>query len=118
MELFNIPVSLLRQYLFCQRIPYFMLVKELSVRGGPWLKQGLSFHEKAAMLTKRRNLVHYGLPAAEFRFAADIKLYDEALGLHGICDGAVFAENGAVFPLEFKMTETPPAVGAKVQLAA
>ena len=118
MELFNLPVSLLRQYHFCSRIPYFMLVKELSVKGGPWLKQGLSFHEKTAMLTKCRNLAHYGLPVGDFRFVADIKLYDEALGLHGICDGAVFAENGAVFPLEFKMTETPPAIGAKVQLAA
>ena len=36
------------------------------------------------MLTKRRNLVHYGLPVGGFRFVADIKLYDEALGLHGI----------------------------------
>lgn len=118
MALFNVPVSDLRQYLFCPRIPYFMLMKGLSVTGGAWLKQGLSFHDKAAMLTKRRNLTHYGLPAEGFRFVADIKLYDEELGLHGICDGAVFTDDGAVFPLEFKLTEGAPAAGAKLQLAA
>lgn len=118
MESFNLPVSDLRQYVFCPRIPYFMLMKGLSVKGGAWLKQGISFHDKAAMLSKRRNLAHYGLPAEGFRFVADIGLYDEELGLHGVCDGAVYTDGGAVFPLEFKLTEGAPSAGAKLQLAA
>ena len=119
MELFNIPVSYLRQFLFCPRIPYFVLMKGLNVKKTPWVKQGLTFHDKSAMLTKRRNLTHYGLSSSDFRFLSNINLNDEELGLHGICDGAIYTKTNEIFPLEFKITEgRPPALGAKLQLTA
>ena len=119
MDSYNIPISDLRQYLFCPRIPYFTLLKGLNVQGNFWLRQGLSFHDRSAMLTKRRNLSHYGVKSGGFRFVADIKLYDEELGLHGICDGAIYTDFGDIHPLEFKLTENQsPVLGAKVQLTA
>ena len=39
------------------------------------------------------------------------------MGLHGICDGAIFTEN-EVIPLEFKLSEVSPPMGARLQLAA
>lgn len=119
MGLFNIPVSNLRQHLFCPRIPYFALMKGLNVKGGIWINQGLTFHDRTAMLTRRRNLSHYGLTSSDFRFVANIKLYDEELGLHGICDGALYTKEGDVYPLEFKASEgRAPTLAAKIQLTA
>ena len=51
---FSVPVSLLRQYAFCPRIPFFYLIRNLHPPFRPWVKQGLGFHEKTQMLAKRR----------------------------------------------------------------
>lgn len=119
MESFSIPVSNLRQYLFCPRIPYLALMKGLKVKGGLWVHQGLSFHERTEMLTKRRNLSHYSLSASSFRFVANISLYDKELGLHGVCDGALYTKEGRVYPLEFKMAEgQAPTLATEIQLTA
>lgn len=119
MESFNLPVSMLRQYFFCPRIPYFQLLIQLQAKGGPWLSQGLSFHQKAEMLTKRRNLAHYKLDNEDFRFVPDIHLFSHDLGLHGICDGAIYTKSGEIYPLEFKLSEmSVPSIGAKTQLVA
>ena len=40
-----------------------------------------------------------------------------AWDFHGICDGAIFTEN-EVIPLEFKLSEVSPPMGARLQLAA
>ena len=58
-----------------------------------------------------------GISPQSFRFFEDIKLYNDSLGLHGICDGAIFTEN-EVIPLEFKLSEVSPPMGARLQLAA
>lgn len=119
MESFNITVSLIRQFCFCPRIPYFYICKNLMAPGGQWLQQGLEFHDRTSMLTKRRQLSHYGLSETESRFIPDISLYDEDLFMHGKCDGALYTDQGSIFPLEFKISaHGVPSHGAILQLTA
>lgn len=73
---FSVPVSLLRQYAFCPRIPFFYLIRNLHPPFRPWVKQGLGFHEKTQMLAKRRNLSRFGL-TGEFTLEADVSLNKE-----------------------------------------
>lgn len=117
MESFNIAVSMLRQYCFCPRIPFFYIVRGLSPISNEWVKQGISFHNKVEMLTKRRNLSRFGLNE-EFHFSHEIKLYNEKLFLHGICDGFLELKN-EIIPLEFKMSDNIVFTkGASIQLCA
>ena len=117
MEQFNLPVSMLRQHCFCPRIPFFQLMRGIQPVGPMWLQQGLNHHVREEMLAKRRKLSRFGISPQSFRFFEDIKLYNDSLGLHGICDGAIFTEN-EVIPLEFKLPEVSPPMGARLQLAA
>lgn len=118
MELFNVPISMIRQYVFCPRIPYFLLLLELKAPGGSWIKQGLSFHDRSAMLSKRRKLCHYGLSKTDWRFVSDISLFDADMGMHGICDGVIYTKD-ELCPLEFKLSSMKtPAEGAVLQLTA
>lgn len=75
---FSVPVSLLRQYAFCPRIPFFYLIRNLHPPFRSWVKQGLGFHEKTQMLAKRRNLSRFGL-TGEFTLEADVALKSETL---------------------------------------
>ncbi len=101
---FSVPVSLLRQYAFCPRIPFFYLIRNLHPPFWPWVKQGLGFHEKTQMLAKRRNLSRFGL-TGEFTLEADVALKSETLHLHGICDAVLTLVSAQMVPLEFKMKE-------------
>lgn len=117
MESFSVPVSLLRQYCFCPRIPYFQLMIGLQPSGPMWLKQGLDHHAREEMLLKRRKLDQFGVSSRNFRFLQDVGLFDAALGLHGICDGVILTDDEVV-PLEFKLSESTPPLGARLQLTA
>ena len=90
MEQFNLPVSMLRQHCFCPRIPFFQLMRGIQPVGPMWLQQGVNHQVREEMLAKRRKLSRFGISPQSFRFLEDIKLYNDSLGLHGICDGAIF----------------------------
>ena len=117
MEQFNIPVSMLRQQCFCPRIPFFQLMRGIQPKGPIWLQQGLNHHLREDMLAKRRKLIRFGITAQNFRFLEEVQLYDDNLGLHGVCDGVIITDN-EIIPIEFKLSEGTPAIGARLQLAA
>lgn len=117
MESFSVPISFLRQYCFCSRIPYFQLMLDLQPAGPMWLKQGLDHHAREEMLLKRRKLNQFGVSSQNFRFLQDVKLFDAELALHGICDGVILTDDEVV-PLEFKLSEGTPPLGARLQLTA
>ncbi len=89
----------------------------LQPPGPAWLKQGLDHHAREEMLIKRRKLDQFGVCQDNFRLSQEVKLFDAALGLHGICDGVLYTDN-EVLPLEFKLSEGTPPFGARMQLAA
>lgn len=119
MSQFSIPVSMLRQYCFCPRIPYFYLVRQLPAVEQPWVKIGLDEHKRQELLLKRRNLSRYGINGeSNWKIFNNVELYSESLCMHGICDSVVQSSEGT-FILEFKNSESVSSnLGARIQLAA
>lgn len=119
MDSSSIPISLLRQAVFCRRIPFFHLAMGIdSVCAPRWVSQGVDFHEKVTMLSKRRNLSRFGIKE-QYEIVPNVQLRSERLNLHGICDAVLKLGSGEVVPLEFKLQETVKySRGAAVQLAA
>lgn len=117
MQLYNIPVSMLRQYCFCPRIPYFYLVRNLKPFEQPWVKQGTKEHIRQQLLMRRRNFSRFNINC-EGMLKVDVELYSEHLNLHGICDAVIeTAEEVAI--LEFKNSPNYKiSMGTKVQIAA
>lgn len=110
----SIPVSLIRQYLFCPRIPWHMAA------GTPapsplWVRQGVEHHQKQPRLTRPRKLRTLGLPGAERRF--EVPLESATLALHGIVDLILLTEDEVV-PVEFKLQDAPPTQAICLQLLA
>ena len=101
MKLSSVPISLLRQYCFCPRIPYFVLAKNIQPVETPWMKQGVSYHERQTFLNKRRSLDKYGL-GENIHLEHKIPLRSSLLKLHGICDAMLFQEDNPLAIVEFK----------------
>lgn len=57
----SLPVSYIRQFCFCPRIPFLSVFLEIKPPPPLWVKDGVDFHEKAAMLQKRRKLSKFNL---------------------------------------------------------
>lgn len=119
MDSFSIPVSLLRQAVFCRRIPFIQINLCMdNIHAPRWVSQGIDFHKKVEMLSKRRNLSRFGIEGA-FKISSNVRLRSEELKLHGICDAILHLESNEIVPLEFKLQEVVKySRGATVQLAA
>ncbi len=111
----SLPVSLLRQYAFCPRIPWFMETLGLNPPRPPWVRQGIDHHQRERMLQRRRRLSRYGL--TEARLVEEPQLRAPGIGLHGRPDALLETEH-AVYPLEFKLGDSRPASGHLLQVAA
>lgn len=112
---YSIPASLIRQHLFCPRIPFYNEVMALNPGNRPWQKQGDLHHQRQHMLNKRRSLSRYQLNNAALK--QNVSLRDPVLGCHGICD-ALLLTNTEVVPLEFKIAGQKPTAGHIAQLSA
>lgn len=102
MKLYSIPVSMLRQYCFCKRIPYLVMFKGVKPAETPWMKQGATYHAEQTELNKRRSFIRYGFTDNQCYLKQNVSLKSEDLLLHGICDGLLFYENKPVAVVEFK----------------
>ena len=110
----TLPVSLIRQYAFCPRIPWFNLVMGWHPPSPLWTQQGVQWHERQQMLQKRRSLKPFGIPAAHYHH--NVRLYDAELGVHGIAD-TLMETADEIIPLEYKHTTRKPTRGHILQLA-
>ena len=110
----SVPVSLIRQYLFCPRIPWHMRAGT-PVASPLWVRQGVEHHQRQRRLTRPRKLKRLGLEDAERRF--EVALESERLGLHGVVD-LVLSTPGEVVPVEFKIQDAPPTRAIRLQLLA
>lgn len=99
----SIPISLIRQYCFCPRIPFFYLVYGMTPELKPWVEEGLTFHERMSVLQKRRNLSSVRFD--EGRFVPHVDVKSELLKFHGRVDGVFFSNAGDIYPIEFKLAE-------------
>lgn len=53
----SLPVSYIRQFCFCPRIPFLSVFLEIKPPPPLWVQDGVDFHEKAAMLQKKKEAV-------------------------------------------------------------
>ncbi len=117
-EYSDIPISLLRQFWFCRRIPFLIQARGLNPPRGPWVKLGTEFHAAVEHLVKRRDLSQLGF-AEKYSLEIEKQVYAPQLGIHGVCDGLITTDSGHLFPIEFKMSQKQSlSNGEIVQLAA
>lgn len=114
-EKFTIPISYLRQHIFCPRIPYFQLVYANQVAEPGWVRQGTRFHEKQAAVFRRRTLKRFGLEEGTMRHAVSAR--EPRLGIHGKLDALIELPE-EIIPLEFKLSGSKPAPNQINQLVA
>jgi CRISPR-associated exonuclease Cas4 len=101
-EPFLLPVSLIRQYLYCARVPYWSYCVPLRRPTTYKMQEGALQHEHTAEIEERRSLRAYGLDEGLRHFG--VPLVSEALGMRGKMDMIVELP-GEVIPVEWKNTE-------------
>lgn len=113
--LYSIPIHLLRQYSFCERIPNFQELLKLNPPRPQWVKQGEELHKKQQKVFKNRTLKRFGLEAAKQDF--NITVDSSSLQLHGIVDSVLITDE-QIYPIEFKLAGKKPTKGQLLQLTA
>ncbi|MDT8439412.1 MAG: CRISPR-associated protein Cas4 [Wenzhouxiangellaceae bacterium] len=111
----SIPVSMLRQWRFCPRLPWFMLIEGRRPPAPEWVAQGIRFDAHQATLTASRKYRRLGLDDANA--VNKPQLQSAELGLHGVPD-LVLVRSDQVVVVEFKLARPGLRSGLKLQLAA
>ncbi len=115
MNSYKLPIHLIRQYLFCPRVVYFLEVLNIPKMAPIWVNEGQKHHAKQAELFKRRTLARFGLENAEFE--NQVLLKDEKFDFYGISDGVIISDTH-VYPVEVKLHGFAPTFSQKMQLIA
>lgn len=105
MKSYSLPISLIRQYLFCPRIPYYQEIMQLNPSRPIWVKQGSDYHLQQQRLFKDRTLKRFGLNDAKMFFNVEVQL--QKLSIHGIADCYIETAD-KIYPVEFKLYGTKP----------
>ena len=112
---YKLPIHLIRQYLFCPRVVYFLEVLAIPKTSPSWVKEGEAHHKKQAELFKRRTLTRFNLENAEFK--SNVNLSNDKIKFYGICDGLIISDTN-IYPVEIKFHGTKPTKAQKMQLIA
>ena len=97
----SIPVSLIREWVYCPRVVYYQETLTKSIHHPTWVQQGTDFHQQEEKLWQRRNLTRFNLQEGKKFYQLYLK--DKALSLHGIVDMAIESEQ-KVYAIEFKLS--------------
>lgn len=109
-----IPISYLRQFCFCPRIPWFKTVMQFEPPEQAWVKQGKAWHNTQQQLHKKRVVSTIEPP---FERKTDFYVKEANLGLHGYIDEISYNQDIGVV-VEYKSDTQAPNKGQKLQLAA
>lgn len=112
---FSLPIHLLRQHLFCPRIPWFQELLNYKPPQPQWVRQGLDFHQRQASVFRHRTLQRFGLQQASKRF--QVAVQSAHWKMHGIVD-CVLESESAVYAVEIKLAGRKPGSGHILQVAA
>lgn len=112
---FSLPVHLLRQHLFCPRIPWFQELLDYKPPQPAWVRQGVAFHEHQQAVFRHRSLRRFGLEQANKTFHVSVQ--SEKLHLHGIID-CVLETQENLYPVEIKLAAGKPTPGHLAQVTA
>ncbi len=112
---FSLPVHLLRQHLFCPRVPWFQELLDFKPPQPAWVQQGVAFHTRQKAVFRHRTLKRFGLEQAEKTF--HLPVHSERWGMHGIVD-CVLETDAEAFAVEIKLAGGKPARGHLAQVTA
>ncbi len=111
----TIPVNLIRQWYFCNRIPFYQEMLGSNVTRPIWVDQGNSYELLQRKLFKRRNLSRFHL--SEGILLYNYNLVSEKLPFHGIAD-IIIQTKSEVHVVEVKLQLHEYHLGIQGQLAA
>ncbi|GEM77598.1 CRISPR-associated protein Cas4 [Vibrio sagamiensis] len=109
-----IPISHIRQYLFCPRVPWFKHVMQFEPPEQGWVAQGKRWHETHKSNHKRR-FCNYLSPPTERTLNAYV--VSTRLNIHGYIDELVTNGQQSVV-IEYKVDSGKPTLAQKLQLIA
>ncbi len=109
----SLPISYLRQYKFCPRIPWYKHVSGVETPEQSWMLYGKKWHSEQENLQKRRLSYLKGEVTRKTNFYVSSK----HLKLHGYLDEIVFNDRQLVV-IEYKLDKRAPTIGQKLQLCA
>jgi CRISPR-associated exonuclease Cas4 len=110
-----IPATDLKQWAYCQRIPFYHRVQGLYPPMTGKMKEALNAQEQFEKLEVRRRLEKYGLANARREF--DVWLESAELGISGRVDLLVTNDERASV-VDFKLTAGEPGENHRLQLGA
>lgn len=105
----------LKQWAYCQRIPYYRYVLPVAPAPTYKMQRGKDVQAAVEALERRRGFRAYGVGEGERRFA--VWLHSPRLGLSGKLDLLILTAD-ACYPVDFKDTEGGARRNHRVQLAA
>lgn len=111
----SLPVNLLRQLIFCPRIPFIREVMGVCAPEQVWMKQGDQDHEAMERRLQRRIVKPYGFDEAVKHRRCSMR--SAKLGIHGIADWILEGKEHLAV-IEYKSSKYAPSRGARIQLAA
>ncbi|HRF56137.1 MAG TPA: CRISPR-associated protein Cas4 [Campylobacterales bacterium] len=115
MTSYKLPIHLIRQYLFCPRVVYFLEVLNIPRASPVWVREGGAHHKKQTELFKRRTLARFGLQDATL--SGNVSLSHQRFDFYGVCD-ALIAGVDSVYSVEIKLHGDKPTKSQKMQLIA
>ncbi len=110
-----LPVTALKNWLYCPRSVYYQQVLGLRPPSTAKMREGKAAQEILERLETRRTLARYGMADCEREF--HVQLSSERLGLSG-CPDLLLVACDTVSVVEFKLTGVEPDETHWVQLAA
>lgn len=109
-----LPISYLRQYLFCPRIPWFKMVEAFEPPMPSWVEQGKRWHQQQPALQKKRVLQGLHMPSEH---KPNAWLESRRYGFYGYADEVISNDQQAVV-VEYKHDKRPPTAAQRLQLVA
>ncbi|MDD2974355.1 MAG: CRISPR-associated protein Cas4 [Aliarcobacter cryaerophilus] len=113
--MYKLPIHLIRQYLFCPRVVYFLEVLSIPKVSPIWVKEGENYHKSQEKLFKKRTLARFKLENASFWQNVNLSYSD--LNFYGICDALIISDTN-IYPVEIKLHGQKPTKAQKMQLIA
>ena len=115
MTSYKLPINLIRQYLFCPRVVYFLEVLNIPKASPVWVREGSAHHKRESELFKRRTLARFHLENA--KLSTNVSLSHCDFEFYGVCDVLIVGEDN-VYPVEIKLHGDKPTKSQKMQLIA
>ncbi|MFN3603241.1 MAG: hypothetical protein ACK4UJ_00880 [Leptonema sp. (in: bacteria)] len=96
----SIPISLLKEYSFCPRIPWYLNNSYQPVKESLWMIQGSQYHAERENLLKKRLLKKFQKQSVEIFYRVNV--FSIKYKIHGILDALLKTQDN-LYPVEFKM---------------